>query len=91
MQRALTEVEAPVGKMSFCTSHSYALNGIGMRRGAQYQLCMQATLTEAYPCSLKPTHAHRCLPMLTDAYPCSLMPSSLTEAKLCSLKPTHAH
>ena len=33
-----TFLEALVGKMSFCTSHSCALNGIGTRRGAQYKV-----------------------------------------------------
>ena len=31
-------LRAPVGKTSSCTGHSYGLNGIGMRRGAQYKV-----------------------------------------------------
>ena len=36
--RFVTQVRALVGKMSSCTGHSYGLNGIGMRRGAQYKV-----------------------------------------------------
>ena len=33
-----TTVDSPVGKTSSCGSHSYGLNGIGMRRGAQHKV-----------------------------------------------------
>ena len=34
----MTRVEGPVGRTSSCGSHSYGLNGIGMRKGAQYKV-----------------------------------------------------
>ena len=33
-----SSIRGLVGKMSSCTGHSYGLNGIGMRRGAQYKV-----------------------------------------------------
>ena len=37
----LVEVRALVGKTSFCGSHSYGLNGIGMRKGYLQTTCEQ--------------------------------------------------